>query len=290
VPAALLATSGIIDLTVSNPAPGGAAAPAAVTVGNVSTISAITNAASYALGAISRGEIIAIFGENIGPSVPAQLSVAAGFVQTNAGGVTVTIDGVAAPILYASGSQVSVQVPYTARLGTAALGTARTLILTYGTATPAQTNVDIVAAAPGIFTLNASGTGAALVLNFNAVTSTYSINSSTNPAALGSTVVLFLTGEGDYASSAYSPETGFIVPLTPPVSTGVYPQLNPLPAVTIGGASAAVNYAGPIPSSMLGLLQINTVIPQGATTGSAVALSISIGAVQTQSNVTIAVQ
>jgi trimeric autotransporter adhesin len=290
IPAALLTAPGVISLTVSNPAPGGAAGPAAVTVGNVSTISAITNAASYIPGAISPGEIIAIFGENLGPAAAADLTISGGFVETSLGGVTVTIDGQAAPIVYASSSQVSVQVPYAARLGTQALGTARTFVLTYGTATPASTTVDIVATVPGLFTLNASGAGAALVLNYNAATGAYSINSSSNPAAIGSTVVFFLTGEGDYASSAYSPETGFIVPLTPPASTGVYPQLSTPPAVSIGGTVAtAVNYAGPIPGSMLGLLQLNVVVPAGANTGNAVPLSVTIGTTQTQANVAIAV-
>lgn len=291
IPAALLASSGIVDLTVSNPAPGGSAAPAIVTVGNVSVINAITNAASYATGAVSPGEIISIFGDNIGPAPPVELSVSGGYVQTTLGGVTVTIDGVAAPIVYVSPSQVSVQVPYEARLGTQALGTARTFVLTYGTATPASTTVDIVATAPGLFTLNASGVGQALVLNYNAVTGNYSINSSQNPAAIGGIVVFFLTGEGDYAGASYTPETGLVVPLTPPVATGVYPELATLPTISIGGTVATtVNYAGPIPGSMLGLLQVNVVVPAGATKGNAVALNATVGTTQTQSNTTIAVQ
>jgi uncharacterized protein (TIGR03437 family) len=103
-------------------------------------------------------------------------------------------------------------------------------------------------------------------------------------------VVFFLTGEGDYASSAYSPETGFVVPLTPPASTGAYPELGTLPTVTIGGTTVTtVAYAGPIPGSMLGLLQVNAVVPTGATTGNAVPLNVTIGSTQTQANVAIAI-
>jgi uncharacterized protein (TIGR03437 family) len=285
LPAPLLAAPGNIDVTVSNPAPGGAAAPVVVTVGNVSTISGITNAASYAGGAVSPGEFIAIFGQNIGPQVPVTLYIVNGVAQTDVGGVTVSIDTVPAPIIYASSSQVSVQVPYAA-----SLGTARTVTVTNGTATPATTNVDIVASAPGLFTLNASGAGPALVLNYNAGSGTYSVNSATNPAAIGSTVVFFITGEGEYASSDYAPETGVLVPVTPPAGTGVYPQLNPLPTVSIGGVVAnSVSYAGPIPGSLLGLMQLNVVVPAGATTGAAVPLSVTVGGNQTQANVTIAI-
>ena len=58
------------------------AAPVVVTVGNVSTISGITNAASYGAGAVSPGEFIAIFGHNIGPQVPVTLYMIAVAAET----------------------------------------------------------------------------------------------------------------------------------------------------------------------------------------------------------------
>ncbi len=291
IPAPSLAVVGSVSLTVANPSPGGAATPIAVTIGNASIISGIANGASFATGSLSRGEIVAIFGQNLGPSIPVQLTVAAGFAQTSLGGVTVTISGQPAPIVYASSMQLNVQVPYNSTLGTAALGTAQAVTVTYGTATPASAKVDIVAGAPGLFTLNGSGSGAALVLNFDTPTATYSVNSSKNAAAAGSTIVFFLTGEGDYASAAYPVETGFLVPLTPPVLTGLFPQLNPLPTVTIGGVAAtSVTYAGPIPGDLLGLLQINAVVPTGAAIGPTAPLSVTVGALPTQANVTISLK
>jgi uncharacterized protein (TIGR03437 family) len=290
IPAAQLTAAGAINLTVSNPAPGGAAAPFGISVGNAPSIAAITNAASYSLGAVSPGEMIAIFGQNLGPTPAVGLTVVGGFVPTTAGTVTVTIDGQAAPVLYAGTSQVTVQVPYAARLGTAAAGTARTVVLTYGAAAPASTTTDIVAAAPGVFTMNSSGVGQAIVLDMDPVTSAYTINSAANPAKIGSTITFFLTGEGSYASAAYATQTGLIVPSLPPVATGVYPEVSPLPTVTIGGTAAtSVTYAGPIPTCMLGLLQVNVVVPVGATVGNAVPLLVNIGAGQTQIGLTMAV-
>ncbi len=291
IPAPSLAVAGSVTITVANPSPGGAAAPIAVIIGNASVISGIANGASFVAGQISRGEIVAIFGQNLGPSIPVQLTVAAGFAQTSLGGVTVTISGQPAPIVYASSMQLNVQVPYNATLGTAASGSAQPVTVTYGTATPAAAKVDIVAGAPGLFTLSGSGSGAALVLNFDTPTGTYSVNSPKNAAAAGSTIVFFLTGEGDYASAAYPVETGFIVPLTPPVLTGLFPQLNPLPTVTVGGVVAtSVAYAGPIPGDLLGLLQINAVVPAGAATGAAAPLGVTVGALSTQANVTISLK
>jgi uncharacterized protein (TIGR03437 family) len=59
--------------------------------------------------------------------------------------------------------------------------------------------------------------------------------------------------------------------------------------VTIGGATATVAYAGPIIGSMLGLLQMNVVIPVGSATGAAVAVVVTIGGNATQSNVTLSI-
>ena len=285
LPAAILAAAGVVNVTVTNPAPGGAATPVAISVGNVSVISAVTNAASFAQGSLSPGEIIAVFGQNIGPTPAATLAISNGYVETSLGGVGVTIDGVAAPILYVSPEQVSVQVPYEVTAGS------QTLVLTYGTATPASATVNVATNAPGLFTLNSSGAGAALVLNYNSANNSYSVNSSQNPAQIGGTVVFFITGEGDYAGATYMPETGLVVPLAPPPATGVYPQLATLPTVSIGGTVVTtVSYAGPIPGSMLGLLQVNAVVPVGATTGNAVPILVTIGGATTQTGVTIAVK
>lgn len=63
--------------------------------------------------------------------------------------------------------------------------------------------------------------------------------------------------------------------------------------MTIGGQPADVAdpsfYAGPIPGSMLGLLQINAVVPAGATTGAAVPVVVSIGGNASPAGVTLAI-
>jgi uncharacterized protein (TIGR03437 family) len=59
--------------------------------------------------------------------------------------------------------------------------------------------------------------------------------------------------------------------------------------VTIGGANATVSYAGPIVGSILGLLQINAVIPTGVSTGQAVPVLVTIGANSSQANITLSI-
>jgi len=65
--------------------------------------------------------------------------------------------------------------------------------------------------------------------------------------------------------------------------------LSPLPTVTIGGAAAVVAYAGPLPGSILGLLQLNVTVPTASTTGTTVPVVITIAGIATQSNVTLAI-
>jgi uncharacterized protein (TIGR03437 family) len=282
IPATQLAAVATLNVLVTNPAPGGASAgtlPFNVT--NSPVIAAAVNAASYSAAAISPGVLMTMFGTSLGPITPAFMSDVDldGFVDTSLGGVSVTIDGVAAPMVYVSQNQVTVQVPYEATAGLA-----KAIVLTNGALTGNST-VDIAPTGPGVFAIDAAGIGQAAALNYDAATSQYTINSSTNAAKIGDTVVLYLTGEGDYAT-LISPRTGLLV--TPALSP--LPQVSPLPTVTIGGAAATVSYAGPLVGSMVGALQINCVIPAGAVTGIGVPLVVTIGGVDSQDGVTLAIK
>lgn len=283
VPASLLTQGGVLNIMVENPAPGGSSAPTGVSVTNVPTIFGVFSAASYASAAFSPGELVTMFGSNIGPAIPATMSVVQGYVTSSLGNVTVTIDGQNAPILYVSPSQVTVQVPYEATIG------GGTVIVTNGANPPASTTINIAPVAPGIFTADGSGEGEAAAINTGATSGLVMLNSTTSPAHIGDTVSLYLTGEGNYNPSlltgAVNTNTGFVIPIT----YTPLPQLSPLPTVTIGGvdASAGVSYAGVVPGSILGVLQINVVVPLGSSTGTAVPLTVTIGGVTAQSNVTL---
>src|SRR4029077_6098899 len=98
------------------------------------------------------GELITLFGENIGPVVPAALNVTAGYVDKTLGGVSVKVDNIDAPMVYAGQHQISAQVPYGV-----ALGTGKTIVVTNGANPSANGTIDIAATSPGIFTLDGSG-------------------------------------------------------------------------------------------------------------------------------------
>ena len=296
VPASLLTSATTWSVYVSNPAPGGDSLSALnLNVANTPTIGGIVNAASFAtgpvaaadLGTVSPGELVTIFGTNIGPVNPVSMTVTGGVVDTVQGGVSVKVDGVAAPLIYVSQNQITIQIPYEATVGSG-----KVVKVTNGANPAATATVTIGATAPGIFTADGSGAGPAAALNYNATTKQYVLNSASNLAKIGDLVILYLTGEGIYDQAPLmggASDTGFVVPLNP----ASLPQVSPAPTVKIGGQTADVTdarfYAGPVPGSIFGLLQINAVVPTGATTGTAVPVIITIGGAQTQSNVTLAI-
>ena len=233
-------------------------------------IGSIGNAASYAVGAVSPGENIVIFGTNIGPSplVKGQLN-AAGAVDNTAGDTQVFFDNVAAPMLYASAGQTSVMVPY----GVAGR-TNTTISIAYKGVKSTGVTFNVVASAPGIYTLNQSGTGPGAILNQDLL----SVPTPATPAPKGSAVAVYMTGEG----------------LTTGNVDGVIATAAKIPVAhvtaTVGGIDAQVLYAGAAPGIVNGVMQVNVLIPANAPSGSAVPIVITVGGIPTQTGVTLAIQ
>ncbi len=274
-----LASAGPLNIQAVNPAPGGTSNTAVFTVSATPVVQAVVSAASYAAGAVSPGEFVTLFGAGIGPAAPAGMVVSGGYAATTVANVSVSIDGQAAPIIYLSANQITVQVPYTVTIGLAKA------VVVNNNGALSNGAVDTANVAPGLFALAGNGIGQCAALTFSMKSGTFSVNGSASPALIGDVVVFYLTGEGIYDLTA-SPATGYVVP----ASLSPLPQLSPLPTVKIGGVPATVQYAGPVVGGMLGLLQINAVVPVGATTGNATPVTIAIGAGTTQAGATIAVK
>jgi uncharacterized protein (TIGR03437 family) len=237
------------------------------------------NAASFQQGVISPGEIITVFGTGLGPAtlalfVPTSPTIPTALPASGAA-TLVTIGGIPAPLIYTSATQIAAIVPYTVT------GPSAGVVVTYGAQPPSLVfTVGVAPTDTGVFTISSSGQGQAAALNYNAVTSDYTVNSTATAAARGSTVVLYVTGAGTMSL----PIANTLTPASPAVT--------PLAAVavTIGGQSATVNAAQATPGSVPGLLQINAVVPTTATVGSAVPVDVNIGGIDSQAGVTMAVK
>jgi uncharacterized protein (TIGR03437 family) len=93
----------------------------------------------------------------------------------------------------------------------------------------------------------------------------------------GDTAVIYMNGLGPVSGT---PSSGAPSPAQPLSATSV------LPTVTIGGATAQVNFSGLTPGS-IGLYQVNAVIPVNAPTGSQ-PLVVTIGGVASKTvNLTV---
>jgi virginiamycin B lyase len=178
--------------------------------------------------------------------------------------------GTKAPLFYVSGSQVNLQVPWELAGQSQVPVTA-----TVNGQTSAPRTANIVPFSPGIFTINAQGTGQGAILD-----ASYHMVDASNAAIPGSTVLqIFCTGLGAVTNQ---PQTGFPAPTSTPLA-----ETRTTPTVTIGGVSANVLFSGLAPG-FVGEYQVNALVPATALAGSAVPVAISIGGV-TSNTVTIAV-
>ncbi len=201
-------------------------------------INGVVNSADFA-PAISQGALASIAGVNLASvkvtgTVPLPLSLA---------DVTVTVNGVIAPILYVSPTLINFQVPWQTQPGTA------TVQMTVNGVSAAPVTVTVGNAAPGIFSL---GGGIAAIENANS-----SINTPGNPAKINSQIAVYLTGSGAVNQAV---SNAVVSPSSPLAQlTGSY-------SATIGGLAAQVAFAGLTPDTV-GLTQFNIIVPPGLPAG-----------------------
>jgi astacin len=232
----------------------------------------VVSAASNRSGALSPGQIVNIYGAQIGPAQAAQANPAGGRYPSELAGVRVLFNAFPGPVLYASENQVSAIVPYQALAG----GRAAVLVeVDRGGARSQPVIRDAGPAAPAIFTLDSSGSGPAAALNQNG-----SLNTKLNPAERGQVVVFYATGEGDLSPAA-----------TDGMLSGTVLGRPQLPvSVRIGGRPTAVHYAGAAPGLVSGVMQINALVPEGITPGDAVPVNLVVGSAISPAGVTLSVR
>jgi uncharacterized protein (TIGR03437 family) len=196
------------------------------------TVSAITNAASNLAGPVAPGEVITMYGSGL------------------AGAQTALLNGVTTPLLYATPGQAGAVVP-------ALLSGSSVQVAIQGLAgASSPVTVPVVATTPGIFAADGSGRGQAAALNQDGTR-----NAPGAPAAAGSLLTLFATGEGLSGPSSFH--------------------------VTIGGLNAEMRAAQPAPGQP-GVLQVTVVVPNGLSGAAPVVLFT--GGVASQSGVTVTVR
>ena len=195
----------------------------------------VVNGASFTAGAaVASGSIISIFGTNLATGTMTAGSIP---LPTNLGGTSVQINGLLAPLFYVSPNQINAQLPFETATGSASV------VVTVGSSSSGPVTVNVTSSAPGIF-LEPGNRSAS-------INADNTVNAANNPAASGSVLVTYMTGQG---------------PVDNPVATGTAASSNPLsnataPAsATIGGQNAQIMFLGLAPG-YVGLLQANIRLP-----------------------------
>jgi uncharacterized protein (TIGR03437 family) len=259
VPGSATSQLGVLDMVVVNPDARSNPHPVQVTSGGPAILAGgVIHGASRTAGAIAPGQIVIVTGSGFGGDSLLSATPGEGRLGTVLAGTQVLFDDMAAPVLWTQPGQAAVLAPY----GISGRSTTQVRVEHNGTRS-APVAIPVAASAPGLFTSDSSGIGQASALNENGT-----LNTVANPAAKGSVVVLFGTGEGLLSTPVGD---GRVVSLTDP----------PRPAlpvtVTIGGLTADVLYSGSAPGQVAGLLQLNVRIPQGITAGPGVPVMVSVG-------------
>jgi uncharacterized protein (TIGR03437 family) len=198
------------------------------------TSGGIVNAASYQPGPVAPGSLITLFGQNLAQTIATAPSYP---LPTTLAGSSLAINGVAAPLYYASPTQIDAQVPFST-----AAGTASAILTVGGTPLPAVTFV-VQPTAPGLFTTTANasvgdvttvyGTGQGLVDTpiadgAAAPDSPVKITAPVTATLGGQPAEVSLAGLASHLAGVF--QVTIQIPNLPP---GDYPLV-----ITIGGASS----------------------------------------------------
>jgi uncharacterized protein (TIGR03437 family) len=171
-------------------------------------------------------------------------------------GFEATVNGVTASLYYVSPDQVNIQIPYETQPGAATLMVGNPYLnVNYA--------LNIVPAAPGIFMTN----------GFTAA--------PFSSAARGQTTTLFITGDGQV-----SPVLADGTSPAPGTAQSQLPKPNLPVTLTVAGLPATISFYG-IPSGLVGVTQINYVVPANTPIG-VQPVVVSVGGVASQSaNLTV---
>jgi len=211
------------------------------------TTAGVVNAASFNTGAaagnaaLANGSLVTIFGTGLAGSTAA----ASGFpLPTTLASTAVTVNGVAAPLIFVSPAQINFQVPFDVS------GTTAQIVVSSSAGPSAPVPVPLGVAQPGIFFDSASGLGAIIHNADGKLT-------SERPARAGDFLQVYATGLGAVSPAVIA---GFPAPVSPLSQTVAQPQ------VTIGGRPAAVVFSGLAPG-FAGLYQLTIQVPEGVPSG-----------------------
>jgi uncharacterized protein (TIGR03437 family) len=273
-------SNGVSGIAVATPVDSGTPPPTLNTGG-------VVNAASFAADApAAPGSIVSLFGTNF----ISELAVPPGDpLPTSLNGVSVTFNGIPAPLFFVAPGQINAQVPY------GVTGPTASVQVTNPVGQSETRIVNIAAQSPAIFTINQNGVGQGVIVFGNTATivGPVGLGKDWRPARVGDTITIYANGLGAVAppindgwnscdQSICAADLSNLTLRT----TSVRPQIK------IGNVTVPDNmilFSGLTPQ-FAGLYQINVTIPNGVQPSNQVPVVIQMGNNVSPPNVSIAMQ
>lgn len=196
---------------------------------------------------VAPGDVMVVKGEQLSLNGYTPATVVP--LATQLSDTTVLVNGVAAPIYYASYGQIAFQLPLSTAIGTAIVQVQRN----DGTGVSNKVSVNVAARAPKLLLIGVGSYGAITNTDGSLPLPTGAIPGyPTHPAKAGDTLTIYAIGLGATSPAA---TTGVAAPFAP---------VTVKPSVNFGGGIAGIpatpSYAGLSPGSV-GLYQVNVAIP-----------------------------
>jgi uncharacterized protein (TIGR03437 family) len=193
---------------------------------------------------LTAGGLATLYGSSFSKTV---FQASAFPLPTSLGGVTVTVNGVPAPLLYVSPNQLNVQIP-----GSIAAGEAAVIVSVNGVRGN-TVQATVATTAPGVFAVVHAADSSSIAPD--------------RPAKAGDFLTIYATGLGPVSSPPRDGEAASGEVLAPTLEPAT---------VTIGGLPARVLFSGLAPG-MAGVFQVNVEVPAGVVAGTETGLVVSAG-------------
>lgn len=228
------------------------------------SIQSVVNAAD-GTQPVAPGGLISVFGAQMSPVNMATQQIP---LPTALGESCLSINGAPVPLLFVSGGQINAQLPFNVTGGA-------TLTIHSPGGISDNYLFTVQPTAPSVFLSGSAGpmTGLATVVRAD----NNQLITPTNPVHPKDTLVIYLTGLG---ATVPAVGAGLPAPSSPLASAAT------TPAVTLGGQSLNVSYAGLVPGEV-GVYQINATVPMGVPLGMSIPLTINQGGPATSVNLRV---
>ncbi len=244
--------------------------------GPVASFGGVVNNATFVPGAVSPGDIVAIFGGQFSSIAPGGGSVVP--LVTTLNGTRVYVNNVPAPLYYTSSTQIDFQIPYETAPGQALVSVER------DGQRGNTVSITVQPFAPKLLQFGPQNYGI-IVNQDGSIVAPVGAAPGSHPAKIGDALTIYAIGLG--ATTPAVP-TGAGAPAAEPLARVV-----PTPSVLFGGGFVTetmgnVLFAGLTPN-FVGLYQINVVVPPNLpTTGVLIPVTLSLNGGMNSNSVYIA--